>query len=138
MIDKEQALEIIDKQDFFNDRAGRELWNDKPKEIQDEDIRNAHEDYEALKEYILNQPKVGEWIPLEERLPKQDKLLQDYLVTFEYYRYGEYNRKFKTIGIGTFSKVSHEFTFINGQTGWRDLKVLSWQPLPKLYEVKRK
>ena len=76
---------------------------------------------------VESQPKVGEWIPVEERLPKQDKLLQDYLVTFEYYRYGEYDCMYKTIGIGTFSKVSHEFTFINGQTGWRDLKVLSWQ-----------
>lgn len=80
---------------------------------------------------VESQPKVGEWIPVEERLPKQDKLLQDYLVTFEYYRYGEYDCMYKTIGIGTFSKVSHEFTFINGQTGWRDLKVLSWQPLPE-------
>ena len=43
MINREQALEIIDKRDFFNDRAGRELWNDKSKEIQNEDIRNAHE-----------------------------------------------------------------------------------------------
>lgn len=71
MIDKQQALEIIDKRDFFNDRAGRELWNDKPKEIQDEDIRNAHEEYEQLKEYVLNQSKVGEWIPCNERLPEE-------------------------------------------------------------------
>lgn len=59
MIDKEQALEIIDRRDFFNDRGGRELWNDKPKDLQDEDILSAHEDYAALKEYILNRPKVG-------------------------------------------------------------------------------
>lgn len=77
MNDKQQALEIIDKRDFFNDRAGRELWNDKPKEIQDEDIRNAHEEYEQLKEYVLNQPKVGEWIPVEERLPEEHKLIDD-------------------------------------------------------------
>ena len=85
---------------------------------------------------INEQPKVGEWIPCNERLPKQDKLLQDYLVTFEYYRYGEYDCMYKTIGIGTFSKMSHEFTFINGQTGWRDLKVLSWQPLPEPWKGK--
>ena len=77
MIDKLQALEIIDKRDFFNDRAGRELWNDKPKEIQDEDIRNAHEEYEQLKEYVLNQPKVGEWIPVEERLPEEKKFYEE-------------------------------------------------------------
>lgn len=80
---------------------------------------------------INEQPKVGEWIPCSERLPKQDKLLQDYLVTFEYYRYGIYHRMFKTIGIGTFDRLNQKFTFINGQTGWRDLKVLAWQPLPE-------
>lgn len=92
---------------------------------------------DTFKRMINKQPKVGEWIPLSERLPKQDKLLQDYLVTFEYYRYGEYNRKFKTIGIGTFDNLNREFTFINGQTGWRDLKVFAWMPLPaEPYEVK--
>lgn len=89
---------------------------------------------EVLKQIIKSQPKVGEWIPVEERLPKQDKLLQDYLVTFEYYRYGEYDCMYKTIGIGTFDNLNHEFTFINGQTGWRDLKVLSWQPLPEPFK----
>lgn len=54
MIDKLKALEIIDKRDFFNDRAGRELWSEKPTNIQNEDIKNAHEDYMLLKEYILN------------------------------------------------------------------------------------
>lgn len=71
MIDKLKALEIIDKRDFFNDRAGRELWNEKPIDIQNDDIKNAHDDYNLLKEYILNQPKVNEWIPMEKRLPKQ-------------------------------------------------------------------
>lgn len=97
-------------------------------------------DLEMAKGFIelLKQPKVGEWIPVEERLPEQKELLQDYLVTFEYYRYGEYDCMYKTIGIGTFSKISHEFTFINGQTGWTNLNVLAWQPLPKPYEVKEK
>lgn len=89
-----------------------------------------------IKDFINEQPKVGEWIPVEERLPEQDKRLQDYLVRFEYYRYGEYNCMYKTIGIGTFDNLNHKFTFINGQTGWRDLNVLEWQPLPESYEVK--
>ena len=33
------ALEVLDKLSFFGgQRAGRELWNDKPREVQDEDI----------------------------------------------------------------------------------------------------
>ena len=36
--------EIIDELhmlQFFNQRAGRELWQNKPKEVQDEDVENA-------------------------------------------------------------------------------------------------
>ena len=125
MIDKQQALEIIDKRDFFNDRAGRELWNDKPKEIQDEDIRNAHEEYEQLKEYVLNQPKVGEWIPAEERLPEEpeqnpkldDRPMELYLVDN-----GE-GSPFRAFWNG---KYFHD--------GWRRLDVLAWMPLPEPFK----
>lgn len=123
MIDKEQALEIIDKQDFFNDRAGRELWNDKPKEIQDEDIRNAHEDYAVLKEYILNQPKVGEWIPCSERLPKHDG---DYLIQaindFEgiYMAVSNYDSQYKSFS----------------SDGVENDNAIAWMNLPKMYEVR--
>lgn len=40
-----KCLEILDKFQFFQgQRAGRELWNDKPTEIQDEDIKNFNRD----------------------------------------------------------------------------------------------
>lgn len=119
MIDREQALEIIDKHDFFNDRAGRELWADKPKEIQDEDIINAHEDYEALKEYILNQPKVGEWIPVEERLPE---IFENVLIYTKsgHYHIGAYFEERKRWWLGVY---------------WEDLDfILAWMPLPKPYD----
>lgn len=37
----DRAIEILDKWEFFyGQRAGRELWADKPTEVQDEDIAN--------------------------------------------------------------------------------------------------
>lgn len=52
-ITKEQAIDILDKFDFFQGhRAGRELWNSKPKEVQDKDISNFSNDVALLKEYI--------------------------------------------------------------------------------------
>lgn len=36
--DHVMALEILDRLQFFGQRAGRELWNDKPRNVQDEDI----------------------------------------------------------------------------------------------------
>ena len=36
-----KALDTLDKFDFFNQRAGRELWNDKPLNIQNNVYLNA-------------------------------------------------------------------------------------------------
>lgn len=123
MIDKLKALEIIDKRDFFNDRAGRELWSKKPIDIQNEDIKNAHEDYKLLKEYILGQPKVNEWIPIEERLPKEKGL---YLVAY-HPCYWDNVKEDVLVGIDNFM----------GKTSWSRRKyqrVIAWQSLPEPYK----
>ena len=50
-----KANNILDKFDFFNQRAGRELWSDKPKDIQDKDIENFSNDVKFLKDLINHQ-----------------------------------------------------------------------------------
>lgn len=117
MIDKLKALEIIDKRDFFNDRAGRELWSKKTIDIQNEDIKNAHEDYKLLKEYILGQPKVNEWIPIEERLPKQYTYV---LVTCDN---GEVDYGYYYNGVWVLDFVDSEA-----------YSVIAWQSLPEPYK----
>lgn len=55
MITKEQAVDIISKFEFFyGQRAGRELWFNKPREVQDEDVKNFSRDCVLLLEYVLN------------------------------------------------------------------------------------
>ena len=124
LIDKQQALEIIDKRDFFNDRAGRELWNDKPKEIQDEDIRNAHEEYEQLKEYVLNQPKVGEWIPIKENEPSCNG---QYLMFVRIYN--KYGSEDKYIVADYYDGLFDVYPYIEVENC--EVEVLAWQPLPE-------
>lgn len=52
----EQIIDILDKMDFFEgQRAGRELWNDKPFEVQEQDIANFSRDISLVKEYINSQ-----------------------------------------------------------------------------------
>lgn len=69
----EKAIEVLDKLSFFcGQRAGRELWNDKPREVQDEDIADFNRDIEYLKGIIRKHMKDG-WIPVEERLPIPNK-----------------------------------------------------------------
>ena len=48
-----KCLEILDKFQFFQgQRAGRELWSDKPTEIQDEDIKKFNEDIEFIRNVL--------------------------------------------------------------------------------------
>lgn len=49
-----ETLEILDKWEFFyGQRAGRELWGDKPEEIQNEDIENFNRDLRKVRELIM-------------------------------------------------------------------------------------
>ena len=51
-----KAVDICDKFDFFGgQRAGRELWFEKPVEIQDDDIRRFAEDVQFVKSVINRQ-----------------------------------------------------------------------------------
>lgn len=70
---------------------------------------------------------VQEWRPASDP-PKED--CKDVLVYFEYFRHGEYNRLFRTIGIG-YAWEGEWSAFVNGQSGWRQLKILAWMPLPE-------
>ena len=55
MLTKGQAISLVEMFDFFQgQRAGRELWNDKPFEIQEKDIENFSRGCHQLIEYIKN------------------------------------------------------------------------------------
>lgn len=86
----------------------------------------------AVEGMIAEQPKVGEWIPCSERLPED---LEKVLVWFEYFRYGECNRLYQTIGI-SYTWNGEWSGFVNGTSGWHKLRILAWQPLPQPYREK--
>ena len=49
MTRKEKVFDILDKWKFFyGQRAGRELWGNKPKEVQDQDIADFNRDMEIV------------------------------------------------------------------------------------------
>ena len=50
----ERCREILDKWDFFyGQRAGRELWADKPREVQDQDIADFCRDLAIVRSALL-------------------------------------------------------------------------------------
>ena len=76
MVTKEQVIDILEKFDFFQgQRAGRELWNDKPFDVQEKDINNFSRDVSLIKEYISDVAQKSEWISVEDRLPTEDEYL---------------------------------------------------------------
>ena len=62
----EELIEALERLKFFNQRAGRELWADKPREIQDKDIESAEKTIELAISALKD-----EWIPVTERLPEK-------------------------------------------------------------------
>lgn len=68
MPDREKVIDGIERLRFFNQRAGRELWGDKPTEIQNNDIADADNIFsDAL---ALLKEQEARWIPVTERLPE--------------------------------------------------------------------
>lgn len=76
----DRIMDILDKTQFFmGQRAGRELWGDKPTEVQNCDIAQFNRDINAIREYIMqlvaNVERLANsanlhWISVEERLPE--------------------------------------------------------------------
>lgn len=54
-----EVIDILEKWQFFlGQRAGRELWMDKPTKIQEEDLANFNRDLETVRSFIeLTQAK---------------------------------------------------------------------------------
>lgn len=68
MMTIDRAIDILDKWEFFyGQRAGRELWADKPTEVQNDDIANFCRDLGLVREALER----TRWILCSERPPKE-------------------------------------------------------------------
>lgn len=95
---------------------------------------------EVLKQIINEQPKVGEWIPVEERLPKEhDSVFAKLKGTDKWYS-GMFEKRsdevIVTCEYGDGTRVTKISKTIDGKWSIETksiskLKVLFWQPLPE-------
>jgi hypothetical protein len=92
MTDNEKAVDILHKLDFFyGQRAGRELWNEKPTDVQDKDIENFSKDVAFLKGFINRQE--AEIEEQEAEIERLNYILQCYAL--EYGTVGDKERLLK-------------------------------------------
>ena len=84
---------------------------------------DEHYAYRQCKKLVERQPKVGEWIPVSERLPKemQRVLVQKVNGVIEVLQYYGETRSW---GGDTYHNVHPRL-------------IKAWQPLPKAYEVEK-
>lgn len=113
MMTIDRAIEILDKMEFFQgQRAGRELWADKPTEVQNEDISNFCRDLGLVREALER----TRWIPCSERLPEVCKGTS----------YLSYIPSFGTADIADYHPDVDEWTFMG-----LPITVTHWMPLPE-------
>ena len=129
MQELKKAIEILDKLSFFGgQRAGRELWNDKPREVQDEDIANFNRDVEWLRDFICRMN--DGWIPVEERLPENNKLVLVWARSTargaDEWSLGSCDKGFWVLGSYGGSLVFPS-----------QLEAVAWRPLPDPYRSER-
>lgn len=127
MQELEKAIEILDKLSFFGgQRAGRELWNDKPRKVQDEDIASFNRDVEWLRDFICRMD--AGWIPVEERLPEVGEDTEE---TIEDNDCPEYIVTIRGASESTTLKYSPDGTWFD-QNGYV-YDVIAWRPMPEAY-----
>ena len=94
-------------------------------------FENINKELEEAIKRIEEIPATMEWIPFDEENDETKPFEgEPVLVWFEYFRYGSYNRPYQTYGISSYPWSG----FVNGNSGWHDLRIIEWAPLPAPYE----
>ena len=114
-----EVLEILSKWDFFyGQRAGRELWADKPRDVQDQDIADFNRDMETITNWVHEAARLMGYEVLEDEA--------------EYYKFEirlcdtKIDRDFEKFTLPCLRKLSEMFVGKNGFVGQGSIaKILS-------------
>ena len=127
-----KGLECLDKMQFFmGQRAGRELWNEKPHDVQEQDLEQYNRDAEKVRALIQQlEAQVPRWISVEEN--EKPKLRQDCLCICSYSdtknHEWDYMMVLRWMGEGDNGYVNRPHFQHEGMNG---MIVTHWMPLPE-------
>lgn len=159
-MDVEKVIEALEQLKFFNQRAGRELWNDKSTDIQNKDIDNAEKKIDdaiqTIRELQSNQcylyspceyqnkdkelQEQNKWHYCSDEFPKESG---HYLVAYHEWSDGNFLPKYDYTRVRTMHFQNSEL-----YVGWNYpvccderaendtyREVIAWRELPKFEEV---
>ena len=139
----ETGKELLDKMQFFGgQRAGRELWADKPYEVQERDIEAFNRDIDTLRDIIRQlEAQVPKWISVKERLPEGEDPVLILVKETEHYGLNKEKRKVYFCQYLAYWDGDEWFTaWCNGcrkisdtakEPYADDYEVTHWMPLPE-------
>jgi hypothetical protein len=124
----QSPIEIIYKQmrTQFEDNVYKAIQDYGIVVDKDELIKALQYDRDQYEKGYADALSEDKWISCEERMPED---MENVLVWFEYFRYGNHNRPYQTHGL-SYAFRGNWSGFINGQSGWQGLKIIAWRPLP--------
>ena len=75
-----KVLDILARWDFFyGQRAGREIWADKPREVQDQDIADFNQDLRTVMEWVNKAARLMGYEVVSDESPTLDEAIDKYL-----------------------------------------------------------
>lgn len=87
-------------------------------------VYDNEECMDTIKRYAAKEEKYA-WHDLRKNPEDLPEELKKVYVYFEYFRYGDFNCMYKDYGVSY--QIGGMFHFVNGSSGWRELKIIAWR-----------
>lgn len=148
MMTYNEIIDRLEMMDFFADRAGKELWFDKPTDIQNQDIAKHHQILQSAIQ-TLKEQRVNKWISVKDGLPKDNETVNITWINrkpVSYYTDIK-DKPFTATGVyykgnwywwsATIQDCLDEYDVFEPDKIDESIEIVAWMPLPKPYNERK-